>query len=219
MNTSYFVVKEGMAFHKYPKIRALQQKNSLDLGQNYLSDIACGRFVSSMAEDIKLNLKSDVEDTRFLSVLSDGSTDAGILEEEIVYIRYLKENAPVTKFAGIKNLQKGDAPGILKAIQDVLASLKLSPGISDEEYLNNVYKKLLNCNFDGASVMSGPISGVQTRLKAMQPGMIYTHCTAHRLELSMLDSIKFDKYLETFDENINNIFKYYYKSPTRRKEL
>ena len=49
--------------------------------------------------------------------------------------------------------------------------------------------------------------------------MIYNHCTVHRLELCMLDSIKFDKYLETFDENINNIFKYYYKSPTRRKEL
>ena len=87
-----------------------------------------------------------------------------------------------------------------------MASLKLSPGISDEEYLNNVYKKLLNCNFDRASVMSGPISGVQTHLKAIQPGMIYTHCTAHRLELSMLDSIKFDKYLETFNENVNNIF-------------
>ena len=135
---SYFVVKEGMAFWKYLKICALQQKNSLDLGQKYLSDIACGRFVSSIAEDIKSDLKSDVEDARFLSVLSDGSTDAGILEEEIVYIRYLKENAPVTKFAGIKNPQKGDAPGILKAIQDVLASLTLSPGISYKEYLNNV---------------------------------------------------------------------------------
>ena len=66
--------------------------------------------------------------------------------------------------------------------------------------------------------MSGPISGVQTHLKTIQPCMIYTHCTAHRLELYMLDSIKFDKYLETFNENINNIFKYYYKSPTCRKE-
>ena len=107
MNTSYFVVKEGMVleryFRKYLRICALQQKNRLDLGQNYLSDIACSRFVSSVAEDIKSDLKSDVEDARFLSVLSGRSTNAGILEEKIVYIRYLKENAPVTKFAGIKN--------------------------------------------------------------------------------------------------------------------
>ena len=77
----YFVVKEGMAFRKYLKICALQQKNSLDLGQNYLSDIACGRLVSSIAEDTKSDLKLDVK------------IDAGILEEEIVYIWYLKENA------------------------------------------------------------------------------------------------------------------------------
>ena len=70
--------------------------------------------------------------------------------------------------------------------------------MSDEEYLKNIYKKLLNGNFDGASVMSGYKSGVQTRLKVNQPGLIYTHCTAHRLELSMLDSIKFDKYLKIF---------------------
>ena len=208
-----------MAFRKYPRICALQKKNGIDLGTNHLSDVSCGRFVSSIAKDIKSDLKTDVINTRFISVLSDGSTDAAILEEEIVYVRYLQNNIPVTKFAGIKNPIKADAPGILKAIEDVLVSLKLSPGMSDEEYLENIYKKLLNGNFDGASVMSGYKSGVQTRLKVKQPGLIYTHCTAHRLELSMLDSIKFDKYLKIFDENINNIFRFYYQSASRRKEL
>ena len=46
--------------------------------------------------------------------------------------------------------------------------------------------------------------------------MIYTHCTVHRLELSILDSMKFDDYLTLFDENIHNIFKFYYKNATRR---
>ena len=55
--------------------------------------------------------------------------------------------------------------------------------------------------------------------KTKQPGMVYTHCTAHRLELSMLDSIKFDNYLTTFNQNINNTFKFYYKSGTHRNEL
>ena len=177
-------------------------------------------FVSSIAKDIKWDLKCDIENARFVSVLTDGSTDSGILEEEIVYVRYLHNNKPTTQFAGIKYIPyKADAPGILKAIEDVLVSLKSVDKVSDDEYLEKVYKKLLNCNFDGATVMSGCKSGVQTRLRVRQPGMVYTHCTAHRLELAMLDSIKFDKYLQIFDENINNIFKFYYVSPTRRKEL
>ena len=85
-----------------------------------------------------------------------------------------------------------------------MASLKLSLGISDEEYLNNVYKKLLNCNFDGASVMNGPIPGVQTYLKAMQPGIIYSHCTAHRLELSMLNSTKFGNTIISLQQVVRN---------------
>ena len=67
--------------------------------------------------------------------------------------------------------------------------------------------------------MSGSKTGIQTRLREKQPGIVYTHCFAHRLELATLDSLKFDNYLQMLDETINNIFKFYFYSPTRRKEL
>ena len=127
---------------------------------------------------------------------------------------------PYTHFAGIKNPAKGDAAGIFKAIEDVLISLKQANNLEDDAtFLDAVYNKLVNCNFDGANVMSGSKTGVQTRLREKQPGIVYTHCVAHRLELATLDSLKFDSYLEKFDETINNIFKFYFYSPTRRKEL
>lgn len=55
-----------------------------------------------------------------LSILSAGSIDNGIIEEEIVYICYLLDNKPVANFAGIKNLNKADAEGFLNAIVEVL---------------------------------------------------------------------------------------------------
>ena len=87
--------------------------------------------------------------------------------------------------------------------------------------MENFYQKLITVNFEGASVMSGHKSGVQKRLKDIQqPGLIYTHCVAHRLELAMLDALKLkDDYLHRFDENINGLFKFYYYSPIWRKEL
>ena len=69
-------------------------------------------------------------------------------------------------------------------------------------------------------MISGYKSGVQKRFKDNQAALIYTHCVAHRLELAVLDAIKFDDdYLELFDSTIKGIFKFYYYSTVRRKEL
>ena len=67
--------------------------------------------------------------------------------------------------------------------------------------------------------MSGHVNGVQARIKQKQPAVVYTHCIAHRLELAVLDSIKCDNCLKEFDEEINNIFQFYFYSSARRREL
>ena len=77
----------------------------------------------------------------------------------------------------------------MTAIQDSIAPLKLDEDAT-EEFILEFYKKLININLDGASVMSGNRSGVQKRLKDIVAGLIYTHCVAHRLELTMLDALK-----------------------------
>ena len=62
------------------------------------------------------------------------------------------------------------------------------------------------------------IKQVQKRFKDHQPGLIYTRCVAHRLELAVLVSIKTDdNYLTVFDENKNSIFRYYYYSANFEK--
>ena len=141
------------------------------------------------------------------------------MEEEIVYVRFVTNGEATTKLANVEAHDSADAAGLLKSIQLAIASLN-NPDTDKEVYLSSVYKKLVNVNFDGASVMSGHLSGVQKRLKDLQPGLVYTHCVAHRFELAVLDSIKSDDaYLTKFDETVNSIFKFYYYSAVRRKEL
>ena len=120
MNTSYFTVKENLAFLKYSKLCKLQQKNRTDLRTNHLSDCACAHLKIA---NIQSELKADIENACFMSILSYGSTDKGIIEEEIVYMCFLLDNKPISKFADIKNLNKADAEGILNAIIEVLKSL------------------------------------------------------------------------------------------------
>ncbi len=41
--------------------------------------------------------------------------------------------------------------------------------------------------YDGAAVMSGCVSGVQTRIRELAPQAIYVHCHAHCLNLVLVD--------------------------------
>ena len=164
------VVKEHLPFMKYTSMCKLQKLNGLELGENYLSDKECARFVSSIASDLKSEVYRDIHNTRFVSILSDGSTDKGILEEEIVYTRYIKHGRPVANLIKVQLPDSVDAVGITKAIQVAINSLKPEDGPND--FMENFYQKLINFNFDGASVMSGHMSGVQKRLRDIQPGLI-----------------------------------------------
>lgn len=56
-----------------------------------------------------------------MSILSDGSTDTGVLEQEIVYVRYV---IPVTTFVNIVELKSADSVGVLNAILFALADLQ-----------------------------------------------------------------------------------------------
>ena len=71
MNDAYFTVKHGLSLKKYLLICKLQQKNGLDMGNNYLTDKACSRFINSVSKDLRKCQKEEVNKARFLSVLSD----------------------------------------------------------------------------------------------------------------------------------------------------
>ena len=111
---------------------------------------------------------------------------------------------PKTTFVGIKAPISGDALGIKQTIENIIEENLDSK--SHPEFLQQFYRKVVNVNFDGASVMSGHVAGVQALMKKEQPGLLYTHCVAHKLELATLNAIKGDAYLLDFEENINAIF-------------
>jgi len=50
--------------------------------------------------------------------------------------------------------------------------------------------KIIAQSYDGASVMSGHLHGIQSKIKDLYPCAIYTHCMAHRLNLVVVDMCK-----------------------------
>ena len=86
----------------------------------------CKTFAASIAQTLVDKQVQELKNINFLSILSDGSTDISVAEQEIVYVRYVERSVPVTKMISIEALDKADAQGILNAIKNALDKLGLN---------------------------------------------------------------------------------------------
>ena len=122
-----------------------------------------------------------------------------------MYVRFLRANYPVTVYVANKALEKADVEGITAA---VVSAMK------DELEVSEWQDKLVGCALDGAAVNIGRLRGVGARLKSDNAEhLIVIHCCAHRLELAVRDVIKKNKYMETIDDFLVTIYKFYENSP------
>lgn len=98
---------------------------------------------------------------------------------------------------------------------------------SAESYFNIVIAELKSLNiditfcrgqaYDGTSVMSGNISGLQKRIKEIVPEATYVHCCAHNLNLVLVDSITTCTDEKLFFGTLKQIFVYISESFPRLK--
>ena len=64
-------------------------------------------------------------------------------------------------------------------------------------------KKLVMQTYDGATVMSGHIGGVQTLLRQDYPFAYFFHCAAHRLNLVLCQSASRISHAKVFFANVS----------------
>ena len=141
-NTAYYLAKQERPFSDYSSLLKLQSKNNVKgIGESYTTDRAAAKFVHVMAEVTMESLKTDLLAAHYYSILSDGSTDAGAIEQEFVYVLFLQNGTPVTKFLSIESPDQATAEGI----QSVIATAFSRLGIL------HFPDRLVGLNVDGAS--------------------------------------------------------------------
>ena len=220
-NTAYGLTKKNRPFTDYQTVCTIQKKNGLDIGDTHITDKTAQQMISAVAKVISQGTADQLRESRFVTVMADGSTDTTITEQEVVYVRYVYKGTPLTKLASIQPLEHGNAEGVFAGIIAGLQQLDLSiknlqPKLPSPQ---KSFPTLVCANFDGASVMMGNKTGVATRFKDVFPWVIPVHCVAHKLELGILDGIKGILYLDNFEKTVKKIFLFYHYSPKRRREL
>ena len=165
-------------------------------------------FQDSLSEVIMPDIVDKVSKSGKFSMMLDESTDISVSQNVIVYIRLLESDcfgsvSPCTYFLGIADLQRANAETIYAKVVDMLGQ----KGI--------LMKGLCGISTDGAAVMVGNKSGVVTRFKESVPGVLATHCIAHRLALSCCSGADSIPYLVKFQEILNSVYKFFHNSPKK----
>lgn len=151
-------------------------------------------IIALCAELVREEISKKVHETGFLAVIADEAKSSKT-EQLSVCIRYtdgLQIKERFICFVDCSNSR--DAAGIVSGIKEGLQSC----GLKDIPIIAQSY--------DGASVMSGHLSGVQQRIREEFPFAVYVHCMAHKLNLVLVESCTVNRDIKT---SLNVIDKLY----------
>ena len=145
------------------------------------------------------------------SLLTDEMMDLSNTLQFVTFIKYYDQNLgdARTHFVGISDVLEGsvDTTATAETIHDCLINL-----------LNSLDFEIQNAKAftsDGASVMTGHQSAVATRLSEHEncQTMLSVHCICHRLALACSDTGDELSYIQEFEKNFLQLWKFFENSP------
>ena len=116
----------------------------------YETRVSAKIFSKFIAAAEREKIKNIFDGVKFVAILSDGSTDRAVLEQEVAYCRFSVRGNISTHFMKINNVKRPDAKSIHKTICES----------TDQVLGDNWGEKLVAVGTDGAKVMVGKNSGV-----------------------------------------------------------
>lgn len=143
----------------------------------YLHPTIQNELLSIMAALVREGIAHSIKGSPF-SIIADETKDLSKSEQLSVVVRFFHDKMVHERFLQFYRADSLDAESLTGYIFQVLASLGI-----DKNYC-------VGQGYDGASVMSGRLNGVQARIKKEVPCALYIHCMSHRLNLVIVDTVK-----------------------------
>ena len=143
------------------------------------------------------DVKEKVSRANFIAILTDGTTDAAIIEQEVMHPLYLDLDDFV--------------PQLLHAaiLKSAIVNAFTENGMED------ALRKIVFFGSDETWTNSGLKSGLITKLKEDFEWVVFVWCLSHRLELAMKDSLK--TFMAPIDDSLRHLCYMYTNSSKKTK--
>ena len=91
-DTAYFLAIEKLSFTKFLQLCELEAHHGVCLGNAYTNDIACRTITHYIAESQHQQIKEGISQAKFFSLLINGSTDKGNVDDELFMVVWCDTN-------------------------------------------------------------------------------------------------------------------------------
>lgn len=161
-------------------------------------------LISCCEEYLNEFIKNEITSSKFFSIIADDTTDITEKSQCTLTIRYVNSNGELKeRFLGFHDVSDDRTANALFAL--------LSNILEPFDFKN----KLVAQCYDGASVMSGELNGLQRKIKSVAPAALFTHCAAHRLNLVLQQGSSGIPKVRIFFATILSIPAFFNQSPKR----
>ena len=183
-----YLVRQGLAIRGHESMESnliqMLKKRAEDVPElnqwiedrRYISPDIVNELIEMMGNAVLRSILQDIKGNLGLfGLIPDESRDISNKEQLTCILRWvsLPDLTTHEDFLGMYVIEKPDAETITAAVKDILLRCNL---------------RLNECRwqaYDGASTMSGDLSGVAARIPAENPAAHRIHCANHRLDLAL----------------------------------
>ena len=113
ISTVHYLVAHERPYIDYPKLLELQKRHNAPELLKKQTELACpisdagGIFGDFIGKYLTEELEKDIGRINYFSVLTDGSTDESVVEQEAIYIIFMINGVPTIRYLGIESVKNG----------------------------------------------------------------------------------------------------------------
>lgn len=139
--------------------------------QHYLSSTICDELILLMGDRVLASILSDLRRAKYYSISVDSTPDLSHTDQLTFVTRFVGDDGPVERFLAFIPVESKTGENLAAVITSFLANNEISIGDCRGQ------------SYDNASNMTGPYSGVQSRILALNTLAYFIPCADHSLNL------------------------------------
>lgn len=160
-------------------------------------------LLEAVSSSLLVTIKEDVKNATFVAVMVDETTNISNKAQFSIVLCYIANGQVEERFLGFCDISLDKRAS---AIADLIIKFLDKFECGD---------KLIAQTYDGASTMSGHLTGVQARIKELYPEALFVHCYAHVLNLVLSQRVNEIPECKIFFSTLNGIAAFFSRSPKR----
>jgi hypothetical protein len=139
---------------------------------SYLSKTICDELIEHIGRKVVCDIVAEIKAAKYYSISVDSTPDIFHIDQLTFIIRYVAKNGrPVERFIKFVEIHGHGAANLAEVVTAVIDDIGLN---------------IVDCrgqSYDNASNMAGIYTGLQARIKAINPLAHFVPCAAHSLNL------------------------------------